>query len=63
MAYQFSAPHSLSVEQNLSADLVKLIRKLRWIGLEDEAHQLEIAVSKFPPETRAPVVANTSSTD
>jgi hypothetical protein len=63
MACLFNAPHSPSVEPNLSTDLVKLIRKLRWIGLEDEAHQLEIAVSQFPPETRAPVVVNTSSTD
>lgn len=50
---EFSAPHSLRIEQNLSADLIKLIRKFRWIGLEEEARQLEIAVSKFPPETRS----------
>lgn len=29
-----------------------LIRKLRWIGLEDEARCLELAVSKLPPEER-----------
>ena len=27
---------------------VTLIRKLRWIGLEDEARRLELAVSKLP---------------
>jgi hypothetical protein len=53
----------IPLEQSPSTDLVKLIRKLRWIGLEEEAHQLEIAVSKFPPERRAAVLANTSSTD
>ena len=55
--------NSISPEHCPSTDLVKLIRKLRWIGLEDEAHQLEIAVSQFPPERRAAVLANTSSTD
>jgi hypothetical protein len=63
MTYQRSTPVSFSAEPNRSADLVKLIRKLRWIGLEDEAHQLEIAVNQFPPETRATVVGNTSNTD
>ncbi len=27
------------------ADLIKLIRKLRWIGLEEEARQLQHAAS------------------
>jgi hypothetical protein len=30
----------------------KLIRKLRWIGLEDEARRLELAVSTVPPDVR-----------
>jgi hypothetical protein len=30
----------------------KLIRKLHWIGLEDEARRLELAVSTLPPEER-----------
>jgi hypothetical protein len=63
MTYQLSMLHSITVEQSPSTDLVKLIRKLRWIGLEEEAHQLEMAVSRFPPEERAVVLANASSTD
>ena len=55
--------NSISLEQRSSTDLVKLIRKLRWIGLEEEAHQLEIVVRKLPPEGRAVVLATTSSTD
>jgi hypothetical protein len=36
-----------------SAELVKLIRKLRWIGLEDEARQLQVALDRFPADQRA----------
>lgn len=40
-------------EPPTSAELVKLIRKLRWIGLEDEARQLQVALDRFPPDQRA----------
>ena len=33
-------------------ELAKLIRKLRWIGLDDEARRLELAASTLPPEER-----------
>ena len=36
-------------------ELAKLIRKLRWIGLDDEARRLELAVSTLPPEERGSV--------
>lgn len=35
----------LSFEENLAQDLVKRIRKLRWIGREDEAKRLQAALS------------------
>jgi hypothetical protein len=41
------------VEPPTSAELIKLIRKLRWIGLEDEARQLQVALDRFPPDQRA----------
>ena len=41
----------------------KLIRKLRSIGLEDEARRLEQAVSTLPPEERGSVSAGPFSTD
>ena len=41
----------------------KLIRKLRWIGLEDEARRLEQAVSTLPPEERGSVSVGPFSTD
>jgi hypothetical protein len=36
-----------------SAELTKLIRKLRWIGLEEEARQLQVVLDRFPPDQRA----------
>ena len=41
----------------------KLIRKLRWIGLEDEARSLQLAVSTLPPEQRGSVSVGPFSTD
>ena len=44
-------------------DRSKLIRKLRWIGMEEEAHRLELAVGSLPPEERGTVSAGPFSTD
>lgn len=44
-------------------DLMKLIRKLRWIGMEKEAHRLEAAAASLPPEERGAVAAEPTSTD
>lgn len=52
-----------SVDRQRSHDWGKLIRKLRWIGLDDEAHRLELAVSSLPPEERDSVSAGPFSTD
>jgi hypothetical protein len=52
-----------SVDRQPSHDWGKLIRKLRWIGLDDEAHRLELAVSSLPPEERDSVSAGPFSTD
>jgi hypothetical protein len=50
-------------EQGSPHEWEKLIRKLRWIGLEDEARRLELAVSTLPPEERGSVSADPLSTD
>jgi hypothetical protein len=44
-------------------DWAKLIRKLRWIGLEDEACRLQVAVRSLPPDQRGTVSAGPFSTD
>ncbi len=42
---------------------VKLIRKLRWIGLDEEARRLEAAVSTLAPEDRGSVLSGPVATD
>jgi hypothetical protein len=46
-----------------SHDWARLIRKLRTIGLDDEARRLEQAVSTLPAEERGCVSAGPFSTD
>jgi hypothetical protein len=41
----------------------KLIRKLRWIGMEDEARQLQTVVSGLPADERGTVSAGPFFTD
>jgi hypothetical protein len=53
----------ISVNQRSSWEWAKLIRKLRWIGLEDDARRLELAVSTLPPEERGCVPAGLLSAD
>jgi hypothetical protein len=50
-------------EQKAAREAVKLIRKLRWIGLEREAQQLQTALSGFPSDNRASLLAGPHSTD
>jgi hypothetical protein len=44
-------------------DRARLIRKLRWAGLEDEARRLEAAVRDLPPAERGIVSFEPFSTD
>lgn len=44
-------------------DWSKLIHKLRWIGMEDEAHHLAMAVCSLPPDERGTVFVGPFSTD
>jgi hypothetical protein len=50
-------------EKKAAREVVKLIRKLRWIGLEREAEQLQTALSGFPPDKRESLLAGPHSTD
>jgi len=51
------------VADHHSRERMHLIRKLRWIGLEEEAHRLELAISTVPSEERGSVLAGPLSTD
>ena len=44
-------------------DWSKLIRKLRWIGMEEEAQRLQLALRSLPPDKRGTVSAGPFSTD
>ena len=46
-----------------SNDWSKLIRKLRWIGMEEEALRLQRAVLSLPFEERGTISAGPFSTD
>jgi hypothetical protein len=59
---QAQESQSLSEKAQLQ-DWAKMIRKLRWIGMEDEASRLQTAVSSLPPEERGTVSAGPFSTD
>jgi hypothetical protein len=49
--------------QSSPGEWAKVIRKLRWIGLEDEARSLQLAVSTLRAEERGSVSAGPFSTD
>ena len=53
----------VSIDERSSCEWAKLIRKLRWIGLDDEARRLELAVSTSPPNERGTVSVGPFSTD
>jgi hypothetical protein len=50
-------------EQRRVADLVKHIRKLRWLGMEQEAAKLQLALSREPPAEREIVLIPPRDTD
>lgn len=56
------ASNVIPVRQD-SDDWERLIRKLRWIGMDDEARRLEQAVRSLPSERRSSVMAAPSATD
>ena len=51
------------VNERPSDEWAGLIRKLRWIGLDEEARRLELAVSTLPPDERGSVSVGPFSTD
>ena len=59
----FAADEIASQAQPLPRDWARLIQKLRWIGLDDEAAQLEGAVSKLPLDQRCELSLCPADTD
>jgi hypothetical protein len=46
-----------------SMQLIKRIRKLRWMGMEDEASRAETLLGEFPPHARGVIVVGERHTD
>ena len=53
----------LTVEQRGSAEVIKLIRKLRWIGLENEARELQDVLTGLPGPRSGTLAEGPHSTD
>jgi hypothetical protein len=53
----------VTAEDRQPDQVVKLIRKLRWIGLESEAKELAHALEGLPAPRRGSLVAGPHSTD
>jgi len=54
---------AFSAESQPPHDWARLLRKLRWIGLEADAERLEVAVCAVPPEQRSGAAVASSDTD
>lgn len=50
-------------EHTPRGEVAKLIRKLRWIGMEDEARRLQRVASTLPPEEAGSVCVDPYATD
>jgi hypothetical protein len=51
------------IDERPSCEWARLIRKLRWIGLDEEARRLELAVTTLPSDERGSVSVGPFSTD
>jgi len=54
---------TVAATQTSPTELAKLIRKLRWIGMDDEAQRLQLVMRMLPVEERASVSIGPFSTD
>ena len=56
-------PPDRSAEQHASNELVRMIRKLRWMGMEEEAERLQNQLSLCNVSAADSVVAASRDTD
>ena len=54
-------PEVLSRQQ--ANDLIKRIRKLRWMGMQEEAERLQVRLAQCPAPPADTVLATPSDTD
>jgi|HubBroStandDraft_6_1064221.scaffolds.fasta_scaffold5319899_1 hypothetical protein len=63
MSLERQNPSDAAARQATSNELVKLIRKLRWIGMEDEAERLMTELTRRRAAADHSVVATPGETD
>jgi hypothetical protein len=63
MRHEQQKTSEASVEQRASNELVKLIRKLRWMGMEEEAKKEENQLTLSNVPAADSVVARSRETD
>ncbi len=63
MEPQMGSAPDVSVEQKIASELVKRIRKLRWIGMEDEAELVQVEFASLSITPIEPVIAVPRETD
>jgi hypothetical protein len=63
MPHEQQKPSDHSAEQRTSNELVKLIRKLRWMGMEEEAERLETELAHCDVRRTNSVLATSHETD
>jgi hypothetical protein len=60
---QAHGPNVIAFDPQQASDWSKLMRKLQWIGLEEEARRLALAVSALPAEERPSISIAPLDTD
>jgi hypothetical protein len=60
---ELGEPQIVQMSEPPASEWARLICKLRWIGLDDEARRLENAVSTLAPDKRDSVCSGPFSTD
>ena len=63
MRHKQQNPPDRLAEQRVSNELIKLIRKLRWLGMEDEAGRVEDELTMRRVAPGESVVAASRETD
>jgi hypothetical protein len=61
--FGLSNPPDVSPEQRASNELIQLIRKLRWMGMEDEVKQAQKALTLCPSGPADSGIAGPRDTD
>jgi hypothetical protein len=59
----FANSPDVSVEQRVSNELIQIIRKLRWMGMEDEVEELQRALAHCLARPAYGVIGGSNETD